>query len=56
MKGDKEEVWQVMMMTAITMGNGRRRLTTSLVGKYRQQPPPWQCRVIFKALLNHDYL
>jgi hypothetical protein len=33
MKGDKEEVWQAMMMTITTMGNGRRRLTTSLAGK-----------------------
>jgi hypothetical protein len=33
MKGDGEEVWQAMMMTITTTGNGRRRLTTSLAGK-----------------------
>jgi hypothetical protein len=33
MKGDEEEVWQAMMMTMITMGNGRRRLTMSLARK-----------------------
>jgi hypothetical protein len=33
MKGGKEEVWQAMMMTIITTGNGRRRFTTSLAGK-----------------------
>ncbi len=33
MKGDKEEVWQAMMMMITTTGNRSRRLTTSLVGK-----------------------
>jgi hypothetical protein len=33
MKGDKEEVWQAMIMMTTMTGNGRRMLITSLAGK-----------------------